>query len=132
MLKPLYTFGCVLGAVAAQFSLSLQLASASERGPSTAALTSCAARYADASVIDAAPPDVPPLVREMYPSGTTYVKVDLGAGGAILGTSVYQSSGHRTLDLQALSAARWSTFRPEIRDCSAVGGSYLYAVEFVP
>lgn len=132
MLKALYKVGCVLGAVAAPFGLSLQLASASERGPSTTAVTSCATRYADAAVIDAVPPDFPPLAREMLASGTTLVKVDLAAGGALVGTSVYASSGHRALDREALAATRWSRFRPEIRDCSAVGGSYLYAVEFAP
>lgn len=61
---------------------------------------------------------------------TTDVRVDLDATGAIIGTAVMRSSGDTLLDHAAIKAARASSFQPEVRDCTPVGGSYLFVVNF--
>jgi TonB family protein len=63
-------------------------------------------------------------------TGTTYVRVDLDATGAIIGTAVAKTSGVPLLDRAAIKAARASSFQPEVRDCTPVGGSYLFVVDF--
>ncbi|HEX3463507.1 MAG TPA: energy transducer TonB [Candidatus Elarobacter sp.] len=98
--------------------------------PSTALENrSCAFPQAPAAVTYAAEPDWP--LEHDVTSGTTSVKVDLTAGGTILGASVVRSSGNVWLDSAALRATRLSSFRPEIRNCSPVAGSYIYVVQFV-
>ncbi len=58
------------------------------------------------------------------------IKVDLDASGRVTGVSVYASTGSLELDRAAMEAARQSTYAPEMRDCQAVPGSYLFKVEF--
>ena len=61
---------------------------------------------------------------------TAMVKVDLDANGRVLGVSMYASTGSLELDQAAMRAARESSYAPEMRDCRAVAGSYLFKVEF--
>jgi hypothetical protein len=42
----------------------------------------------------------------------------------------YVASGDNTLDIEAVKAARASTYAPEIEDCTAVGGQYIFRAEF--
>jgi len=63
-------------------------------------------------------------------NSTAMIKVDLDANGRVTGASVYASTGSLELDRAALDAARASTYAPEMRDCQAVPGSYLFKVEF--
>jgi protein TonB len=58
------------------------------------------------------------------------IKVDLDAEGRVTSVSVYASTGSMELDRAAMDAARESTYAPEMRDCQAVPGSYLFKVEF--
>jgi TonB family protein len=90
----------------------------------------CAIQHADASTSDAFPVDFPEIARQMDASGTVYLQIDLTSSGSIANVSVAKSSGNRYLDDAALRAARASTFSPEINDCTAVGGSFLYVVDF--
>jgi TonB family protein len=63
-------------------------------------------------------------------STTAMIKVNLDASGRVTGVSVYASTGSLELDQAAMRAARESTYSPEMRDCQAVAGSYLFKVEF--
>ncbi len=72
----------------------------------------------------------PEIAREMHASGTTLVRVDLDASGRLTGAATTASSGNRWLDAAALESARQSTYRAEIRDCHAIGGSYFVSVGF--
>jgi protein TonB len=92
--------------------------------------TSCPAPDAPAAPIVAAVPEMPMIATSLNLSGTTYVQVDLEANGAILNTSVMKSSGTPILDRAALESVRASSFRPEVRSCVAVAGSYLMEVDF--
>lgn len=131
MLKALLKVSCMLGAVATQFTPFAAATAAANGSATTLAVTAtCGVANADAAVAQAMPADIPTIAREMGKSGVAYVKVDLASSGAIAGTSIFRSSGNAVLDQAALSATRWSSFRPEIRNCAAVSGSYLYAVEF--
>lgn len=62
--------------------------------------------------------------------GTAKVKVDLDASGAVVGTSIYESTGNMMFDRAALEAARASQYAPEQRDCKNISGSYLFTVDF--
>jgi TonB family protein len=83
-----------------------------------------------ATTIKSAPVEMPLFAGLYHLTGITDVQVDLDRDGNVLGTWVRKTSGASQLDNAALLAARNSTFRPEIRDCVPVGGSYLYIVDF--
>jgi TonB family protein len=63
-------------------------------------------------------------------TGTAKVKVDLDATGAVVGTSIYESTGNPQLDQAALTAARESRYAPEQVDCKNISGSYLFTIDF--
>lgn len=90
----------------------------------------CSAPDIPAKTTDAQSPDKPDDAQAAGLVGTVKVKVDLSAAGAVLGASVYESSGSMELDQAALSAARASRYAPEERDCKNVPGSYLFTVDF--
>ncbi len=91
---------------------------------------SCTVPDVPAVVKVAAIPDMPFIAQLQHAAGTTYVQVDIDPSGAILNASIARSSGYEALDREAISATQLSQFRPEIKDCEPVGGSYLYEVEF--
>jgi TonB family protein len=88
----------------------------------------CSTPYAPASVIDAVSPSTPEGADEQ--TGTAQVKVELSATGSVVGVTIYRSAGNLFLDQAALQAARMSTYHSETKDCAAVGGSYLFTVDF--
>jgi TonB family protein len=95
------------------------------------AATICETPTAPASPIVSAVPDIPAIAYSAQQvTGTTDVEVDLDPSGRILNASVLKSSGTPFLDRAAMEATRASTFRPEIRDCVTVGGSYIFIVDF--
>jgi TonB family protein len=63
-------------------------------------------------------------------SGTTLVRIDLTAKGTLGGEALFKSSGNAWLDRAALQSPKMARFTPEIVNCAAVGGSYLYEVYF--
>jgi TonB family protein len=91
---------------------------------------SCEAPNVIAATIYAEQPETPAMATTMHLTGTTLVQVDLDASGAITGATVAKSSGTPLLDLAALRAVRASTFRPEVHNCLAFAGSYLFEVQF--
>jgi protein TonB len=101
--------------------------------PAPVALTpkpSCAHPQSAAHTIDTAEPDTPESARERGATGTATVRVDLAETGTVRGVAIAHSAGDPSLDAAALDAARRSTYAPEIEDCSARPGSYLFRVEF--
>lgn len=94
------------------------------------AINDCATSNRDAAVRDASVPEMPFIALLAGTTGTTLVKVDLASSGALSGATLFKSSGTNSLDRAALTATRFRSFRPEIRNCAPVAGSYLYAVEF--
>ena len=63
-------------------------------------------------------------------SGTTIVKVQLDDKGAVLGTTVAQTSGNQALDLIAVGMARDASYSPASRNCKAVAAVYEFSVRF--
>lgn len=72
----------------------------------------------------------PAIAMEQGVSGTALVKIDLSAKGALAGEAMFESSGNPWLDRAALESPAMTHFTPEIANCTAVGGSYLYRVDF--
>jgi TonB family protein len=127
MHKVILHLGCVLAVAASQFApLSAQ---ANERSPITA-ISGCAGSHSDAAVVNAVPPDYPEIARQMGLTGTSLVQLDLTPSGTIANASILTSSGNSLLDRAALAAARASSFRSEVRDCTPVAGSYIFSVAF--
>jgi len=90
----------------------------------------CSDPNAEAKTLVAVAPDATSSAYDTGANVTALIKVDLDATGRVTGVSVYRSSGTLELDRAALEAARESTYAPELRDCQAVPGSYLFKVEF--
>ncbi len=73
-------------------------------------------------------PSTPDDAEQM--TGTAKVAVALTPSGSVSAASIYRSTGDMMLDRAALRAARMSTYSPEVRDCTPVGGTYLFTVDF--
>jgi TonB family protein len=82
-----------------------------------------------ARTIAVAGAEMPDIARERNVTGTVDVRVDLSETGAVRGVSI-ANTPDAVLDEAALDAARHSTYAPEIVDCKAQSGSYLFRVEF--
>jgi protein TonB len=74
-------------------------------------------------------PETPDIARDRNVTGTVDVRVDLSETGEVRAVSI-ASSPDVSLDEAALDAARRSTYAPEVVDCKAQSGSYLFRVEF--
>jgi TonB family protein len=74
--------------------------------------------------------DVPDIAILQGVTGTSLVRIDLTAKGTLAGEALFASSGNPWLDRAALASPKMARFTPEIVNCSAVGGSYLYEVDF--
>jgi len=98
--------------------------------PSPTPKPQCAVPNADATVTQKAEADYPDIAKQQGAQGTTTVKVQLDAGGSLVGTSIYKSSGFNSLDQAALSAARSSRYAPETVNCVKTAGFYLFVVDF--
>jgi TonB family protein len=96
----------------------------------TATKPACANPNADAVATQKVTPDMPEIARQMGATGTAQIKVTLDAKGNVTAVSVYKSTNNRALDQAALQAAQQSRYSPQVKDCVAVAGSYLYVVTF--
>jgi TonB family protein len=76
-----------------------------------------------------ADPEMPDMARQRNVTGTVDVRVDLSETGAVRAVSIAHTPDV-VLDEAALDAARRTTYAPEIVDCKAQSGSYLFRVEF--
>jgi protein TonB len=98
----------------------------------TIAAHGCAQPNADAAVTEnPQPADVPAEVRAQNTSGIALVKVQLDATGAIIGTTVAQSTGNSSLDLVAVGMARDAKYSPALKACKPVASAYEFSVKFV-
>ena len=82
-----------------------------------------------ASTLKAVEPDTPLLARQYGISGTVQVEVWLDEGGRVT-NAVILSSPSPVLNEAALTAARNSTFRPEIKNGKPIAAKYLFTVDF--
>ena len=99
--------------------------------PSPGPVSTCA--------VPTAPPHVLTLVRpvgaeqylsEHHRSGVVDIKVYLAADGTVSKAVIVHSSGDAYLDGATYDAAVATTYRPEIRDCLAVSGAYIYRTRY--
>lgn len=74
--------------------------------------------------------EMPGIAQSQGATGTSGVAIELSPTGALLSESIIEPSGNPNLDRAALLSARMTRFTPEISNCEAVGGTYLYAVTF--
>jgi TonB family protein len=90
----------------------------------------CKVAHRNVSTVRAVPPDYPKRAQELGQVGTVQVKVSVSATGAVSAASIYRSSGSEDLDGAALASARASTYAPEVVNCFAVSGTYLFRADF--
>lgn len=90
---------------------------------------SCAQPDTAARTTTTITPDVPDS-SDFSGATSAQVKVTLSDTGAVTAVSVLQSTGDIQLDAAAERAARESSYSPETRDCQAVGGDYIFRVDF--
>jgi TonB family protein len=101
--------------------------------PATAETTTknvCLIRNADASMTSSYPVDPPPFAKIAGLTGTVAVQVDLDEHGTAQAAKIVASSGLPILDDAARKAALIQSYKPQIRDCEAVSGSYRVTVDF--
>jgi len=79
-------------------------------------------------VIDAVSPDEPEDAAGV--AATAQVQVTLDDLGRVTDARIYASTGTMSLDRAAVTAARRSTYAPQIVDCQPAGGTYLFKVDF--
>jgi len=91
---------------------------------------SCKTPFVDAGLTLLAPATPSTIALEQRAAGTTLVEFRLSAAGKVTDQKVAVSSGNRWLDRAALESVAASHFSAEVRDCKAVGGTYLLRVDF--
>jgi TonB family protein len=92
--------------------------------------THCAVPNASASIAGTPYFSMPQIAKMQRVTGQSIVRVDLDASGRTQSQRLQGSSGNRWLDNAAMATVRLSRYSPEVRDCTAVSGSYLIAVAF--
>ncbi|HET9030759.1 MAG TPA: TonB family protein [Candidatus Aquilonibacter sp.] len=97
--------------------------------PTPSPKPACANPDVPASTINVVAPTVPESATDVG-DAEAQVRVTLEPSGAVAGANIYRSAGDPLLDREAVRVARQSTYRPEIRDCVAVSGEYLFTVDF--
>ncbi|HEV2641910.1 MAG TPA: energy transducer TonB [Candidatus Elarobacter sp.] len=90
---------------------------------------SCARPNVAPATLRAAAPDTPSMAQQQGVTGVVHVVVSLDTQNRIVGTRV-QSSPSALLNQAALSAARDSQFRTEIRNCEPIAADYIFSVDF--
>jgi TonB family protein len=94
------------------------------------AAATCAVRDRPTAVVRAARPDLPAIAEQQRIFGTVHVAVTVGADGSVTEARIVRSPS-ALLNAAALRAARASTYRPQLRDCTPVTSDYLLTVRFV-
>jgi TonB family protein len=93
-------------------------------------VNTCASPNIPASIAGYAFYETPSIAAAQGATGSASVKIDLASNGALVGNTLYASSGNPWLDAAALRSARMTHFTPELRNCQHVGGTYLYTVDY--
>ncbi len=104
------------------------LSSAASQAPTNAP---CEKSNQPAAIADKVLPVISKSAREAGTSGIARVHVMLSETAVITGAKLVDSSQNHELDLEALAAARASTYSPATRSCKPVAGEADYAVQFV-
>ena len=91
---------------------------------------SCASRYSAPEMSGVFAPQRPQFAVDAGYFGTTAVRVDLDANGAVMATTVMKTSGFQVLDNDALRTIRTAKFVPEKADCQGIPGSYEADVSY--
>jgi TonB family protein len=97
--------------------------------PTAAPISMCAVPNAPAEIIDRAVAVKPPIAAQQNVSGTVSISVALDRAGRVVSATVVGSPS-ALLNQVALAAARQTTFRPPMRNCTPVPGSYTLAFAF--
>lgn len=102
----------------------------SPRPANLALLSTCRTPNVDAAVNGTPFFEMPAIAAGQGATGVSGVAIQLSSTGALVSESILESSGNPNLDRAALLSARLSRFTPEVSNCRAVGGTYLYSVTF--
>jgi TonB family protein len=122
--------GLSAAAPAAAFSVALKpLNPHAVQTPMVGIASACANPNSDARVASAFF-EMPSIAAGQGATGAAGVAIQLSPTGTLVAESILQSTGNPNLDRAALLSARMSRFTPEVSNCAAVGGSYLYTVTF--
>lgn len=118
-------------APAAAFSVALRpLHPHSVPASSVGVVGTCRVANVAAAVNGTAFFEMPGIAQSQSATGTSGVAIEISPTGALLSESIIETSGNPNLDRAALLSARMTRFTPEISNCEAVGGTYLYTVTF--
>ncbi len=90
----------------------------------------CGVPNIGATVLRPATPVTPPFAEQQDIEGAVQVVVSLDADSRVVGARI-QRTPSAELNQAAITAARQTTFRTEIRDCRPIATDYLYSVDFV-
>ncbi len=123
--------GLNASAPAAAFSVAVQPLHLQSPRPAHVAVTGTCRQPNAAAAVSGTPFfEMPGIAQGQGASGTSGIAIELSRAGSLISESVIQSSGNPNLDRAALLSARMTRFSPEISNCEAVGGTYLYTVTF--
>jgi len=120
----------ILAAPADAYTITLQPLKAQIQTAATIVVENCRVSDRNPAVDGTAFFEMPTIAAEQGITGTSTVMIRLSSAGKLVSESVFGTSGNAYLDRAALLSARLTSFTPEVRNCAAVGGSYLYSVEF--
>ena len=83
-----------------------------------------------ALIVAPSPAPIPADVRAQATDGIARILVRLDSQGAVLGSTVVQSSGNRSLDAVAQTLAQTGRYTPAFKSCKAIASSYTFSVKF--
>jgi len=121
--------GVPQGVASAPAAVATAAATAPPPVPTPTPRPQCAVPNKDATMITPASADTPEMAKEQGISGSVEVEVDLDALGHVTGTSVIKTPSS-ILNSAAITAARQTTYAPQISDCKPVPGQYKFVVDF--
>jgi len=100
--------------------------------PSSPAIAGCTKPNQPAAIVNKALPVISKSARVAGTHGIARVHVTVSADATVTDARLTDSSQNHELDLEALDAARASTYAPATANCKTITGETDYAVEFVP
>ena len=99
--------------------------------PLPATTQSCARPNAPPRIVHLVRPiGARPYLETYHKPGIVDVQITLDETGAVTKALIVHSSGDPILDGASYDAATATTYAPEIRDCEAVSGAYIYRVKY--
>jgi len=118
--------------------LALHAPHTAEPGDTPLALTpaasngspTCADPFKVASAVKPVMPQYPAIASQLHQSGTALVRVDVAGDGTVANTSIFESSGYKSLDAAAVEAAAASSYSPAIFRCNPIASSYIFTAQF--